>query len=478
MIRGADAGRRRVALRPATRDTLLVAVGSLLLYCLLHREALHPPDSHRYLQQVFHGDVVSHHFLYLRCAVVFARMTMPFGLDVFASMLLFSALGASLAAAVGHRALLCLSLDRTRAHLGAWIAATCPGVLYFATTVEIHAPFLLLANAAWWSAAAASDASARRNLPGAVRTGVVTALAAGFHATGHALLGPLVLLLWLRGRRIVDAAVVVATHGVAIWLLAVVVTGGTQSLRASAGTLGGGVLSGLFVRDAFGILWNEWLRAFLPVSMVGLYTLVAGPVRRDSLLVHLALVPYLVIAVAMLKGIVEYGAYVLPMALPLAWLSVRALPLRLAALCLLIGLGSGILLMQPFREDPAEAAYAADALACDREQGIHVFAATKSEVDALARCAPSIPSEWILMLGAARDLPAEMFPALCESWDQSIARIVAGGRRPVFTAATLDYLRQEPGGLLSRMMKEHVDQRFAWHPVDHGTFQAFEPRTR
>jgi hypothetical protein len=471
---------RRAAWSPRrqTLDSLGIGAGCLLLYLLLHREALHPPDAHRFLQQVSAGDVASTHFLYLRLGVAFTAVMRAFGMDVFGSMLCLSALGGSIAAVAGHRTLLSLGASRHQAATGALLAATSPGVFFFATTVEIHAPFLAVANLALWSGAA-SCTSRGADRWGVVRTGLVTAMATGVHATGHLLLAPIGILFWLRGRRFRDAVTLATSHCVGIVTLSWLVAGGCWPIGASAGALLDGMGSGLLVGEAWRISWNEWLRPFLPVSVLALVALlVSGRLRRDAMLVHVALVPYLVTAVALLKGTVEYGAYTLPMSMLLAWLAVRMLPRWTAWPCLGIGLVTAVLLAGPLRQDPAEARYASDALVLDhREGGIEVFAADQDEIDALGRCAPSIPTTWVLSFGLARAMRSEMFPVLCATWDQLMAGVGARGHHAVFTPGALAFLRAEPG-LLARLMKEHVDITVAWRPTGFGSFRGFalEPR--
>jgi len=462
--------------RPETLDSWVVGLCTLMLYVVLQRDALHPPDAHRFLQQVWAGDTATHHFLYLRAAAVLGKVTAMFGLSVFQSMLLLSALGGSVAAVAAHRTMLLLGLPRHRAHAGAWLAAMSPTVLYFATTVEIHVPFLALANLAWWSAATVVASPRGAHLGGAIRTGLFSALCAGMHATGHLVLVPIAALFWLRGRPFVETLLLAGTHAVAILGLAWILTGGTQYLHSSAGllTVSSWQLDPGVVASA---VWTEWLFAFLPISFIALLSLFWREHRRCGLVLHASLLPYLAVSCAVLRGVSERGAYVVPMVIPLAWLATRLLPVAGCVLAAVAGLIVGVHQNGPLHAHAATEEYARDVLLCDRSDRIHVFLGG-SEADAFGRGAPSVRSSAIEILGAARGMGEEYFPALCASWDQSLAEIRAAGRRPVFTAAALAFLRAEPGGLLSRMMRDYVDPRCTWQPVGHGSFEAFEPRPR
>lgn len=464
-------------LRPETRDSLWIGLGTLLLYALSWRERLHHPDAPHYLGCVFRGELASHHFLYLPLAATFRTLLAPFGCDVFVSMLALSVVGGCVASVMAHRTLLELQVPRLRAVLGALLVATCPGVFFFATTVEIHAPFLAVANAAWWSAAAASRETKRRDLAGVFRTGTLTAIAAGVHATGQLLLWPLAVLLWLRGRRIGAALVLVATHLVVVRVLGWLVTGSTKFLDSSGGLLQSALTIPVAVSDALAIAWHEWLLAFLPMSVVALVCTFLGPHRRLAIAVHLALLPYLGACIVVVKGLVEHGAYVLPMALPLAWVVVRALPVRGSLACIAIGTAVALWIMAPFRQPASERAFAADALVLEQQSPMWVLTGSVDEVQALARDATSIALSNVVIMAAAGGLGDDMLPVLLAAWDESIVKARAGGRRMVLTRSALDFLRHPDGGQLVRMMAM-VDARYEWHPVEHGAFQGFEPRAK
>src|SRR5690606_32718819 len=90
------------------------------------------------------------------------------------------------------------------------------------------------------------------------------------------------------------------------------------------------------------VLWHEWLLPFAPLSLAALAGLLRPGLRAETLALGLGLVPYLAFCVLLIVGEPECGAYLLPLALLAARITVLAWPLRAWPLFVFVALlGSG-----------------------------------------------------------------------------------------------------------------------------------------
>jgi len=240
-----------------------------------------------------------------------------------------SALGLALGCAASCAGLRLMGLARGEALLAALLAASAPAVLFFGTVVEIHGPFFACAGASTlalgWLVRAPSAARA-------LALGASTALAVGLHSSAHLLALLCVLGFAARSRRALGtqrtlalAALVLATHALLALALAraYVALGWLEAGGASAKL----VLRGYAEREASGVLTtlvSEWLLPFAPLSIAWAWGR-RPELRAERLAFAAALVLYLALSFALLGGHSERGAYLLPLAIPAASLSVRSL---------------------------------------------------------------------------------------------------------------------------------------------------------
>ena len=82
------------------------------------------------------------------------------------------------------------------------------------------------------------------------------------------------------------------------------------------------------------VLWDEWLLAYLPISILWLRAFFVA--RRSACVVLIALLPYLALSIALLAVYREFGAYQHAVVWLIAWLTVRTWPwpVRLVAVVL------------------------------------------------------------------------------------------------------------------------------------------------
>jgi len=238
-----------------------------------------------------------------------------------------------------HAAFLLCSSLRTAALIGITYAAL-PATVRFATIAELHGLFLPFAAVAIWLVGRLVTTPARRRAWSTITLGVTTAIAAGFHGTGHLLVG--VGGVWLviewrhaeQGTRKTIAAMLalvgahLATSQLITW--AVLVNGSTTPVDAQLE---------LFdyqphTTDGMGtMLYRELLWPLLPVSLlwpIGLFS----AYRRLAAVFALCVPAYLATCQTLLcvpelgYTFHEDGAYLMPLAFLPVVLSVRLLPGR------------------------------------------------------------------------------------------------------------------------------------------------------
>lgn len=460
-------------------QTVVLGVGFCALYAACAREALHPPDAARFIQQAHAHDLNEHHhFVYNRIACAVAAGASTFGVSAFAALRALSAIGGALAVAFAHRAFLRCGLEVRRATSGALLVGACPALGYYATTVEIHAPHLASVALAFWSLAAAVDprGGEARQLFGAARTGLLTGLSATIHSTGHLLVFVVVVPLLRSRQRALAIAALLGAHALACSLIAMLA--GEGVVRAQASYIVPFLSDPPSVAAVARSLWHEWLVALAPIAGVGLLACVRGRAAVEARWLHLAFVPYFVTTVVLLRGVVlDHGSYVLPLAVPLAWLCARLVPPRFAWALAAFGLGIAWYSLPPTAGLARQRQFGDAVVAFDRATPVRILGLT-AEVDAVARQAPAIPAGSLLVLHAMRGRPLDFLPALTAAFDQQVNATFAAGRVPLLTAAGAAWLRSAPGDLLWRLYAEHIEVRYRLEPVDRGALAGWLLRPR
>lgn len=268
----------------------------------------------------------------------------------------FSALGAGLGVGFCHAAFVRLA-PAGRAIWATVCLALAPTVLLFATVVEFHGPLLLpVGIALWWTARLIERPSAWGMLV------LAACCHAGFLIHGQAMFLPLWLLVlylhrragWTNRRDLGLAALAGAAHVLLWW--------GLPRLWPAHYGFWADLASGLTAEGSTGrpqsldflpaILWQEWVRPLLPLSLVPIAALLVRRLRREALVFWLGAAPFVYVSVRQLVFEPEFGAYLLPM-LPAAALLAASLPLPKWALATLFALTvANRATLAPFR--PAE----------------------------------------------------------------------------------------------------------------------------
>ncbi|MCB9884072.1 MAG: hypothetical protein H6838_01195 [Planctomycetes bacterium] len=341
-------------------DTLLLTLFAALAYACLRQDAVHHLDMHGVVRSVVAppGEGVRYgHFGYQWLVLALHWLLGP-DAPLYRPLQWCSVVAAALAVGAGHRACLAIGFDRMRAALVAVGAGGTLTATFFATVAEIHAVFWLPVNVMFWALAKFVRSP---RVPGAVLVGALGAAAAAVHSSGHVLPGLMLLAMlaarlpgaagW--GRVAVWWSSMLGTH-VAVSLLLLLIDHvcvGFASDAASQGFLAETLARWQGFGALPGIAWREWLQAYAPFSLMALAALLHPSTRAPASACLIAVLGYLAIDLVLLIGLVEHGAYALPLALPLAALT--ALRFGRAGAAAAAAVAIGIAVPHVLRQDPA-----------------------------------------------------------------------------------------------------------------------------
>lgn len=448
------------ACAPPWWSTLGLWAAALLLYLATAQERLHGTDwRYLVLWTEAPGYVHPQHPGYLVLAKVAASCGAWFGVGTVAALGVLSALGGAVAVALVQRLAACVGGSLAAANVAALLCALLPGWWHHATVVEMHAPFLAVAVAAsllasrWW----------RGGVRQAAAAGAWTGLAAWLHATGHFLLPAFALAVWWlggRSRRRVGEGLVAGVAHAAVWAVLffgarafgelppeVLAAPKDSLLDASGGPLGYLLRSFAQVHvaaAAWPTLQREWLEPFAPVAVLCWLAWRATPQRGAVVVLLLVACAYLAMAMVMLDAITdERGAYLLPLAVPAACLTLVAVGRRWWPLLLVAALMASWQWRGEPGRAPADRAFGRQVAAAAAGLDAVWFVADYAQMDGAHLAAPRLP-----LLVAQK----EYADLLAQGWRDPAEEQIAGwlalkqaeaareGRRLVVLAATHAYL--------------------------------------
>ncbi|MEZ5964834.1 MAG: hypothetical protein R3F56_13395 [Planctomycetota bacterium] len=467
-------------------DSFALAGAMFALAVALRQRAFHGLDAQYFLAQLRdHGDANYSHPLFLPLMHGWHGLWSKLGWSPFQSMRLASAVGASIGALAVHRAGRVLGLARSSALLAAALACATPAVVFFATVVEIHGPFFAFAGLAFWAwahahATAASTAAA--SIPFAF-LGATTALAAGVHTSGHALLWLLpALSLGLAPPRrprpcwrhwLVTAAVHAAVT------LAVVGTlgssgGGPWRERLEQALAYWGPRVPLAPLEILALLQREWLLPFLPLSAATLLALAWRNQRRLALAVLAGIAPLLGLVWLLLhRELYERGAYLLPFAWPAAVLLVGWWPRALQSAALVAALALAIASVVRHDHVGDDAALQHALLPATEGGPALVICIDMAEVEQVLRTLPAATPRPLEGLTPA---VAAGYEATCSEFDAWVQPFLDAGTSVWLTPRARAYLDVVPLPSVRRFVAEHLDGRYVLVPLDDPDFPALRLR--
>lgn len=309
------------------RDTLGIALLAAVAYALLRQDAVHHLDMHGVVRSVAApaGEGARYgHFGYQWLAWCLHALLGP-DAPLYRPLQWCSVVAAALAVGAGHRACLASGLGRGPAAAAALGAGATGVAVFFATIAEIHAVFWLPVNLAWWSLAGCLRAP---SLARGARTGALLGLAAAVHSSGHLLplLGLLAALAVVYSQRRDWRSRAAAM--LAVWLGHALVFGLLRGVDRALFAFADEAAAQGFLRETLarwqgfaalpGLLWREIVLPYLPFVVLVPVVALHRAARPLAVALAIGFAGYLAIDLSLLIGLVERGAYALPLAVPAA----------------------------------------------------------------------------------------------------------------------------------------------------------------
>jgi len=333
--------------RITTSDLVTAAVftaGSLALYLALGQGVLYGDGAEFMLLLHDHAAGHKNHLTYLPLLRAAAVVGAPFGCSAFASARACSQVGAALGVGLCHLAARRFGLGRSGAAWLTALIATTPSLVFFATVVEVHAPYFACLGLAWFATA---NLVRRPTAAAGAGLGLACGLAYLAHASGLVLPGPLLLVAAAatvpRGRLLRPAAACLLAH-VAVVIL---VPWALSYAGHHASPLGAARFLMWWKVELLEkpitillVLWDEWLLAYLPISVLWLRSF--WRMHAAAVVALAALVPYLGLSLALLSGYREFGAYQHAVLFLFAWLTLRTWGAGVRGAALVVALAVGI----------------------------------------------------------------------------------------------------------------------------------------
>lgn len=453
-----------------------------LIYALLGQDAMHGYDVYQILRAVDSGSFGHPRHVLAQYVMGGAwELLRPLGVSLYTVLLLLSAASSAVGVVLSHAAARTWGLEPRAAVWTALLVGACPAVFFFATVVEFHGLFFGFAGLAWLLFAAWVS---RGGCGWPIALGLGTALAAGMHITGHALVfvfGCLWCLLGFPRYRDTTRYPGVTWSGIA--LVAFAHAGGSLLLDAGLSSGAGGV-GGIAlvqreleasVREASlsDIVVREWLLAYIPISVLAFAGLRLPTWRPVAIGFTVSALGYLAMTAAVLRMEVEHGAYLLPLAFPGALLVAVSATRWLPHLAL-ISVGFGIYGVLTPENTVGDMTFARDALDYSESREVQIMVGGRDQLDGIVKIDPGAAVFSALAIGLELDADLRItYTEAAGGFDVIVAHARAEGSFLV-TPEALEVLTEHPNAICRRLATEHIPDRYTFEEVGNGTFRAFE----
>ncbi|MGE0144050.1 MAG: hypothetical protein AB7T19_12265, partial [Planctomycetota bacterium] len=430
-------------------DALAIAGATLAVYISIAPRILYGPDAFTFFQMAQQGNAVHWmHVLYVPILRLAGWLGGTLHVDPLAAFAGASAVGSAIGVFFCHRAAALLGSSRAQAALCAALVATTPGVVFFGAVLEVQGVFFGFAALAWWTGARFVRAASTARV---IEIGLATGTAALVHSSGQLLtvaVASIALSRLPRGTLTLSKAIRFGVVGSlahlapAAILHLVAKIDVFQSLSNSANFVSNSSTGAGGLEHLWAIFRTEWLYSFAPLCVLVYFAARRRELRATLVAMHVPFATYLFVSWALLGytfGVhgIEHGAYFLPLAFPLAWLSAHALPGWAAIACVVVGLAVGLAHLH-HESGPRDSSFdpvaVVDALGSD--QGVLIVRSAK-EGEALAIAKPGlalVPFD-VLVGGAPRS-----FDEIVADLGAQLDGLHAANRPVAFAASVYDPL--------------------------------------
>jgi hypothetical protein len=418
----------------------------LLVYLSFGQSTLYRDDGLYILQGLAdHRLEQARHHLAMPLFHIWVEALALVGVAPYRALTILAALGCALGLVWTHLGCRMMGLSRIRCAMATAMVGGAPPLVFYATVVEFHGPFACAAQLAFMAAAWLMQRPGARR---AVILGLAVTAAGLMHSSGFLLgltLG-FMILGWSASRpprsrrslgRLIGIALVAQAVSTAVALLVLYRAG---LLVADMQLRRFGLLAGPIETLALhlpAIVMSEWFWVYQPLASFFLLV----PLRREwraPFLGVIAGVGAFCLLSALLLSHSEWGAYLLPMAAPMAALVVHVFSARVCAAIAACGLAIG--LTSVVRHDQKWGLYRdlASGLerACGDAHGI-LLTVSLDEWGAALLMGKEIEA-WPLFSQIL--MPAEAIPALADLFDDLIESRRPRGGRVFVSAASLRFL--------------------------------------
>ncbi len=468
-------------------DVASVFLASLLLYCLLGQEKNYGDGN--FLLGFYHEGARVHpvHILYFPALSLLGTLLAPLGLSLFQIAAFYSALGTSIGLAFCHLAFASFGASRREALLALGALAFCPALLFFATVVELHGPFFAFVGLSFFFLARLMRSPQAWN---ALLLGLASGGSYYAHASGFILVGLLLLCFMgmssreqcCRGRQLMLLAITASAHFGLIYAGAFLLRSfglvlGVEEAQGYVGSLE--VLGEADWTWGLRSLWEEWLWAFMPISVLSLAAVQTDLGRRLTLALLPAILTYLLAALILVGDHDERGAYLLPLAVSALLAILVAKPCwrqRLLLASLLLGGGIGLSRVALHDDGRLSLAEAAEFRRVSAGQPTYLLTGSESDIETCMLRLPGQPFRHLARYAGL--LPGEL-EAQLPTLDRAIDALLSAGTGIYLTAGAIRALETaDESNRSGAIFLAHLRSRYLLLALPEGSFLAYRLERR